>query len=301
MKSIKFTVFTDLHYDHIFDSDKRLQFFIDSVKKNNVDFLIELGDLCNPVSKNQVILEQLKHFGVPSYYVLGNHESDDYTREQVLQFLGIKSSYYSFTVDRFKFIVLDACYIKKPCGIEPYFKRNYNNSTDVYPYLPSEELTWLKNELVDEDKYYIVFSHHSLANDFMNRGIYNRADVRGILEQKNKNGKHVLLCMNGHDHGDAVCEINGIYYYTLNSMSYIWHGTKETFNYSEEIHAKYPYLKDMILYEEGLHTMVTVSGDGHVKIEGMTGHYQNVTPNDIGLGDCWNGVSIKPVVSSLTI
>lgn len=135
----------------------------------------------------------------------------------------------------------------------------------------------------------------------MNRGIYNRDDIREILEKKNENGKHALLCMNGHDHGDMVYEINGIYYYTLNSMSYIWHGIKETFNYSEEIHAKYPYLKDMILYEEGLHTIVTVSGDGHIKIEGMTGHYQNIAPRDIGLVDCWNGVSIKPVISALTI
>lgn len=50
MKSIKFAVFADLHYDHIFDGGKRLQFVIDSVKKNDVDFLIELGDLCYPTS-----------------------------------------------------------------------------------------------------------------------------------------------------------------------------------------------------------------------------------------------------------
>nr|WP_312576955.1 hypothetical protein [Sedimentibacter sp.] len=82
---------------------------------------------------------------------------------------------------------------------------------------------------------------------------------------------------------------------------YIWHGVKETFNYSESIHARYTYLKDMIFYEEGLHTIVTVSDDCHVMIEGMSGHYQNITPDDIGLGDTWNGVSIKPVVSSLAI
>lgn len=44
-----------------------------------------------------------------------------------------------------------------------------------------------------------------------------------------------FLGMNGHDHGDATIDINGICYYTLNSMSYIWHGVKEVFNYSKKM------------------------------------------------------------------
>jgi len=301
MKEIKFAVFTDLHYDHIHDGDRRIQYYIDSVKNHNIDFMMELGDLCYPVSENKLILEKLKQLGVPCYYVIGNHDSDLYIRDEVMNFLGLNKNYYSFIVGNVKFIILDACYIKRQDGYETYFMRNYKKTTDAYPYIPPEELTWLKNELADEDKYYLVFSHHSLANNCMKRGIFNREEVRKILEDRNRNRKQVLLCMNGHDHGDALYEINGINYYTLNSMSYIWHGIKETFNYSESIHAKYPYLKDMIFYEEGLHTIVTVSEDGHVMIEGMSGHYQNITPDDIGLGDTWNGVSIKPVVSSLKI
>jgi len=38
-----------------------------------------------------------------------------------------------------------------------------------------------------------------------------------------------------------------------------------------------------------------------VEIEGMKGHYQNVTPEDIGIADTWNGVSIRPHTSSLKI
>lgn len=301
MKEIKFAVFTDLHYDHIHDGDRRIQYYIDSVKNHNIDFMVELGDLCYPFRKNKLILEKLKQSGVPCYYVIGNHDSDLYIKEEVMNFLGLNKNYYSFIVGNVKFIILDACYIKRKDGYETYFISNYNKTTDAYPYIPPEELTWLKNELEDEEKYYLVFSHHSLVNNFKKRGVYNREEVRKILEDRNINRKQVLLCMNGHDHGDALYEINGIHYYTLNSMSYIWHGIKETFNYSESIHAKYTYLKDMIFYEEGLHTIVTVSEDGHVMIEGMLGHYQNITSDDIGLGDTWNGVSIKPVVSSLKI
>ena len=37
------------------------------------------------------------------------------------------------------------------------------------------------------------------------------------------------------------------------------------------------------------------------RYKGMNGHYQNITPEDIGIADTWNGVSIKPETSSLTI
>ena len=39
----------------------------------------------------------------------------------------------------------------------------------------------------------------------------------------------------------------------------------------------------------------------NVQIDGMEGHYQNVTPKDIGMGSIWNGVSIEPRTSSLYI
>jgi hypothetical protein len=104
--------------------------------------------------------------------------------------------------------------------------------------------------------------------------------------------------MNGHDHGDDLKIIDGIHYYTLNSMSYIWHGTKKTFNYSKEIHEKYPHLKDMILYDEPLHVIVTIDENMNIRIDGMEGHYQNITPKDIGLGHTWNAVSIEPRTSS---
>ncbi|MDP4121215.1 MAG: hypothetical protein Q8876_09240 [Bacillota bacterium] len=133
------------------------------------------------------------------------------------------------------------------------------------------------------------------------RGITNQEDVRAVLEQRNAKNNRILFCINGNDHGDAVKQINGIYYCSLNSASYIWHGMKKTYQYSQEIHDKYSHLKDIILYEEPLHIIVTIDENTNVKIEGMHGHYQNVTPDDIGMGDMWNGVSIRPQTSPLYI
>lgn len=298
---MKFAVFTDLHYDSIHDGDRRMRELIKSVKKENVDFVIELGDLCYPTEENKHIITKVKELGVPCFFNVGNHNSDAYPIDVVLKFLGIENGHYSFVFGNVKFIVINANYIKTPNGSEPYYRRNYDKTTDTYPYVPKEEIEWLKNEIKDDRFYYVIFSHQSLSNNFMKRGISNRQEIRAILEKRNSNGKKVLLCMNGHDHGDNVKNINGIYYYTLNSMSYIWHGIKETFNYSKEIHERYPYLKDMILYEEPLHVIVTIDENMNVQIDGMEGHYQNVMPKDIGMGDIWNGVSIEPNTSSLYI
>ena len=80
------------------------------------------------------------------------------------------------------------------------------------------------------------------------RGIQNRKEIQNILE-KNNGERQVLLCINGHDHGCDVKQINGIYYYTLNSASYIWQNVKEIYSYGEDVHKNYPYLKNMILYK----------------------------------------------------
>ena len=43
---IRFAVFTDLHYDHIPDGDRRIKEFLETVRLNNPDFIMSLGDLC---------------------------------------------------------------------------------------------------------------------------------------------------------------------------------------------------------------------------------------------------------------
>ena len=297
---IKFAVFSDLHYDHIHDGDKRIDFFIEQVQSQNIDFVIELGDFVYPENQNKKIIQRLEVLNVPLYFVLGNHDSDVFPREQVMEFLKMDKSYYSFSMRNTKFIVLDSCYIKTANGCEPYLKRNYSRTTDVYPYIPENQSEWLQNELNDDSQYYVIFSHHSLKNEFQKRGIGNKEEVQDVINTANNRGKKVILCMNGHDHGSDISTIGDTYYYTLNAMSYIWVGSEyEHFNYSEETHEKYPYLKDLILYGEGLYAIVSIYDNGNFEIVGMQGHYQNVSPKELGMGDSWNGCSIKPIVPSI--
>lgn len=62
---MKFGVFTDLHYDVIPDGDRRIQELIRTFKDKNVDFVIELGDLCNPIPENRKILDAFKNADIP--------------------------------------------------------------------------------------------------------------------------------------------------------------------------------------------------------------------------------------------
>ena len=105
----------------------------------------------------------------------------------------------------------------------------------------------------------------------------------------------ILLAMNGHDHGNDLKTVNDIPYFTVNSTSYIWHG-RETYAYSKEAHNKYPFLKNVILYETPLYCIVEIEED-NIKIRRTKSGYQVIIPEDVGIvGRQWNGVSIEPEI-----
>jgi len=212
------------------------------------------------------------------------------------------NSYYSFKYGKVRFIVLDTCFIKTDNAYEPYCKRNYEKIKGIYPILPDYEIKWLEYQLNDDSEYYVIFSHHSFENEFAKRGVNNRESVRNLINRVNLTGNKVLLCINGHDHGDSLKKIEQTYYFGLNSMSYIWFGPQfDHFCYSDEIHKQYPFLKDLVLYREGLYSIITITENGGIEIQGMNGHYQNISPKELGLEDVWNGRSILPTISSLKV
>ena len=92
---LRFLVFSDLHYDEVEDGDRRVEDILKSAQKRNLDFIVSLGDLCNPVDKNKRILDKFNSLGVPFYNVIGNHETDDCQLTDISKFFSIKSPYYS--------------------------------------------------------------------------------------------------------------------------------------------------------------------------------------------------------------
>lgn len=192
------------------------------------------------------------------YHIIGNHETDACYLDEALEFLSLKLPYYSFKYGEIKFIVLNSCYSSK------------------------------------DGQKYIIFSHHSLINEFRDRGIHNRTEIRNLFKDKD-----VLLCMNGHDHGDGFAVVDNIPYYTLNSATYVWCGSHIVS--SDALQEKYGYLHGMLLYKQALCVDVEID-DEEIRIKGMDGDYLSVTPDDVELHDYkWNGVSIKAQTSSKVI
>ncbi len=290
---IRFLVFTDLHYDDVTDGDSRIEELLNAAKRHDPDFIVSLGDLCTPSKENAIIPERFRSLGIPFFSVIGNHETARYTLSEITDFYSVKDPYYSVVFNGYKLLFLNTCYVNLDGQEEIFYKDNFRSEGALYPVLPAEEIRWLKRELSDDMKY-IVFSHHSLVNDFPKRGVYNREEVRKLFA-----GKQVLLCLNGHDHGDAFSFTDKIPYMTVNSANYAWLGTRIAS--SPELQEKYSYLHGMLQYKQAMSAYIKID-DSEMRICGMDSEYLSVTPDDIGLPEYrWNGVSIRPRISSHSV
>ena len=129
-RPVRFGVVTDLHYSrrepygtrYFPQTMEKLKEAIKVFNNSNLDFVIELGDLKdqdNVPQREQTITyldeieKEFQTFRGPVYHVLGNHDMDSISKEDFLQHTSNhgdadKKTYYSFTCNNIKFIVLDA-------------------------------------------------------------------------------------------------------------------------------------------------------------------------------------------------
>ena len=229
---VRFGIFTDSHYADRTPSGSRfyreslnkLSECVDMMNEQKVDFLIELGDFKdqgNPPEESETLRfldiaeREFNRFMGPRYHVLGNHDHDSISKREFLDRIdntgfSKASAYYSFNVNSFHFVVLDANYSSE--GIP------YNNGkfdwTDAY--VPEQQLLWLRKDLKGNRMPVVVFLHHRLDASFENSiyGPRNAAEIRKILEDSG----NVLIVFQGHEHAGALSRINRITYYTLKGM-----------------------------------------------------------------------------------
>jgi predicted phosphodiesterase len=271
LKSIRFGVCADVHKDIMHDSDQRLQFFIDEMNQEQVDFIIQLGDFCRPSAKNDTFMTIWNSYSGPTNHVIGNHEMDGgFSREQVVAYFKIPAKHYSFDKNGFHFIVLDG-----------------NDKTDppqtgYARFIGLEQQQWLKKDLSSTELPTIIFSHQSIEDE---GGVENGSEIRRILENANQTSakKKVIACFSGHHHIDYVTVINGIYYLQVNSMSYSWLGENYLhIRYSKEIDEKYPAIKYTAPYKDPIFAIVTINSDGSMKIEGKESEWVGPSPKELG-------------------
>lgn len=228
-RTIRFGIVTDCHYADAEaagtrfyrQSPDKLAECVELMNAEKVTFLIELGDFKDqgkpPVEQETLsyldgVEEVFQKFRGPTYHVLGNHDLDSISKEQFLARIentNIDSnrSYYSFDVNGLHCVVLDA---NHRTGGADYDHGNFD-WTDAN--VPTQELTWLVQDLAAASRPVIVFTHQ-LLDGTGSVYVKNAAQVRQILEASGK----VLAVFQGHHHAGSYSNIAGIHYYTLKAL-----------------------------------------------------------------------------------
>lgn len=276
--TIKFGICSDVHLPTMHDSEYRMNVFIDSMNIAKPDFIIELGDFGTPAPEYAGLFDIWNSYSGEKYHVIGNHEMDGgYSREEAVQYRKMENSYYSFDKNQFHFIVLD--------GNDP----KHENDKGYKQYVGDEQLDWLKEELINSKYPIVIFSHQGLTTyqggEDDSYGIENNGTIRALLESHNKmNPKaKVIACFNGHTHFDYAEEVNGIWYITINSMSYQWMGEAYThIRYSPEIDEKFRWIKYTAPHKEPLFSIVEISSEGFIKIDGKKTEWVGPSPWEVG-------------------
>ncbi len=226
---LRFGIVTDVHYADIPDNGSRtysrslvkLQAFVDTMNLLKPDFVIELGDFKDmdkpPIpAKTLIYLDRVERtfagFNGPRYHVAGNHDMDCISKSKFLSVIentGIEpgESYYSFDIQGFHCVVLDACYDSAGADYDSgHYKWEDAN-------IPAQELQWLRKDLKKSGLPSLVFIHHRLDGS----GAYfvkHAAVVRRILARHG----NVKAVFQGHYHEGYFQCINNIPYYTLKSL-----------------------------------------------------------------------------------
>ena len=97
---IKLGMIADLHQDVMHDGPARLQTFLDAMKEEKPDALLQLGDFAYPTKKNEVVTGAFEKAHPRTLHVLGNHEIDDgHSFDEVAKLWGMKGRYYTENVN----------------------------------------------------------------------------------------------------------------------------------------------------------------------------------------------------------
>ena len=273
-KPLRFGVIADVHKDIMHDANERLTTFVQAMKEEGVEFVIQLGDFCVPKDANRTFLDIWNSYPGPRYHVLGNHDTDGgYTREQTVAWWEMPSRYYSFEQAGIKFIVLDGN--DKP-----------ENHAGGYPrFIAKDQLKWLSAELENTDLPIIIFVHQSLERE-AEGGVQNGGEIREMLERANARAgkRQIIACFSGHHHRDYVRTINDIVYPQINSASYFWvGGDYQRIRYSEQVDKKHPYIKYTVPYKEPLFGIVTIDRvGGNMSMHGRSSTFVGAAPWELG-------------------
>ncbi|MEA3238618.1 MAG: metallophosphoesterase [Candidatus Bipolaricaulota bacterium] len=228
-------IFTDLHAHDTDSPDEgkvmtaypqRLEACVDAMNAWPADLVVQLGDFVNGAfvmgaalgdpTRIMGILDQAEalyaKLDAPRYYVLGNHDVYDLSKDEFLAHTAATDTVTSFDVGAYHFVILDAQYNKKDEDLAHAFWVVQGN-------IPQSELDWLANDLAATDKPTIVCVHQRLEvdMDLLSGGpeVLHNKEVQQLIEDSGV----VIAVFEGHDHENVHTVINGIHYIEFDQLA----------------------------------------------------------------------------------
>ena len=302
--TVRFCAFADIHYsqDGFWPHGDRawLDRILDRAVASKSDFVVSLGDMSfNPV-RDRAYEEYYRDFKpVKTYQVLGNHEFEGGTYEEIAPVMGLSNGYYSWDCNGFRFIALDPHYHWKDGKLVHFEKRcSYPEEKTGFFFLPPDQMEWLRETILASPYPCVILSHESLER---HAGIHGRQAVLDLFAEANRAcpGK-VRLCINGHEHKDSFRFIDGIAYLDLNSASYDI--SSDHAAYPEEVRKRCGSLRCCLTWNDPLSAVITLGTDGTLRIEGARStFYLGVTPEMAKWRPDGYGRIASPVVQSVDL
>ena len=303
MNQVKFSCFSDIHHclrQFYTNAPERLAKIQQRAKENNVNFIIHCGDFAHQPRECPEFIAQYNNFEIPSYHVLGNHDSDSQPLEETIRLLGMPAEYYYFDKNGFRFICLNSNHCKINGEFIAYSEGNYYAHPQEREYISEEQIHWLRDVLMSSPYLNIIFSHNNLALEDVQSSIAlrNRDDVQAVIREANESGHRVLMCINGHLHRDFLRIYENVCYLDINSASYEWTHDSHDF-YPKEITDRYTLANHTVIYNDPVHAIITLSEDGTIEIEGMKSSFFMGIDREMVTGNhCVGGRKCTPDVLS---
>lgn len=298
LKPLTFGIISDIHKDLMPDADNRLQEFIVEASHLKVDFIIQLGDFCFGHSQNDQFLEIWNNFKGSKFHVLGNHDMDRNSKEEIMNYWQMPEPYYSFDQGGVHFIVLDANYIYQDGVFSDYANANFYIDNSLRTFINPRQIEWFLDDLDKTNLPTIVCSHQSLIHPQW--GVKKNSQILLALE---KNADKVVCCLNGHNHIDKHLHINGIDFIDINSASYQWVGKAlmSTERFSDELYNTYPNLPHIAGYTKPLFCFAEINREGTFSLKGRSAEWMKPSPFDLSKGVEKEEFSNRPCITDREI
>jgi predicted phosphodiesterase len=242
-----------------------MEAFVAAVKRRKgLDFALQMGDFCHPTpeAETRKFLDLWNQIDIPKRHVLGNHDMDRGTKEQIMAMWGMPRRYGSFDHGSYRFIYLDLNHFRKGGKLVSYAHGNYFTDNASHNWADPQQLDWLERELEASDKPTLVLSHQPLG--FGEKGKPLPPEQVEVFEVLKRSG-NVAACLSGHLHVDRLERHAGIPCLSVNSASYFW---------QSGMHA----------YKDPLFAFVAIDEDGFLSVEGRRSDFVKAKPKNNTIG-----------------